>query len=110
MCLKSWLEADLIYSAVVVHVGEDGAAKSRLVDHNKLVLGANYLHQLGLDISLRSSVIIKFISPSVAHAVSRANKIMIKYELRNKLIFLKNCKISRTCSGCFASFQLHPDT
>lgn len=54
MCLKSWLEADLIYSAVVVHVGEDGAAKSRLVDHNKLALGANYLHQLGLDISLRS--------------------------------------------------------
>lgn len=86
MCLKSWLEADLIYSAMVIHVGEDGTRKSRLVDHNKFGLAANYLHQLGLDMNLKSSVIVKFIRPSVAHAVSRTNKIMVKYKLKNKEI------------------------
>lgn len=44
-----------------------------------------------LDMNLRSSVIVKFIRPSIAHAVSRTNKIMVKYKSRNKLI-LKNSK------------------
>lgn len=78
VCLQSWLEADLIYSAMVIHMGDDSTGKSRLVDHNKFGPGANCLHQLGLDIKLRSSV--KFIRASVAHAVSRINKIMVKYK------------------------------
>lgn len=59
---------------MVIHVGEDSTGKSGLVDHKKFGLGANYLHQLGPDIILRSSVMVKFIRPSVAHAVSRTKK------------------------------------
>lgn len=80
----------MIYSSMVIHVGEDGTRKFGLVDH-KCGLEVNYLHQLDLGMNLRSSVIVKFIRPSIAHAVSRTNKIMVKYKSRNKLI-LKNSK------------------
>lgn len=66
----------MIYSSMVVHVGEGGTGKSRLLGP----LEQTICISLGLNIKLRSSVNVMFIRPRVAHAVSRTNKIMVEYK------------------------------
>lgn len=70
--LHRWLETDLIYSAMIIHVGKESPG---WFIPTSVAFGTGQLHQLDSNIKLRSSIRVKFTRPSTAQAVSRKMKL-----------------------------------